>query len=53
MKKKIKENLKSDDENGLNIFLEEYKLKKGYLINLSKQESDGRINFILPYYLEL
>src|SRR3989338_9276169 len=48
---KFKENLKSDDENGMNLFLEEYKLKKGYLINLSKQEVCGKINFILPYQL--
>jgi len=50
---KFKENLKSDDENGMNLFLEEYKLKKGYLINLSKQEVCGKINFILPYQLEI
>lgn len=48
---KFKENLKSDDEIGLRVFLEEYKLKEGYLINLSEQEKMGKINFILPYLL--
>ncbi|MEK6893078.1 MAG: ATP-binding protein [Nanoarchaeota archaeon] len=48
---KFKENLKSDDEIGLRVFLEEYKLKEGYLINLSTQNKRGKISFILPYLL--
>lgn len=48
---KYKENLKSEDEIGLNSFLKEYELKGGYLINLSRQESKNKINFILPYNL--
>jgi uncharacterized protein len=48
---KFKENLKSSDEIGLNVFLEEYNLKEGYLINLSTQEKKGKISFILPYNL--
>ncbi len=48
---KFKENLKSDDEIGLKVFLKEYNLKEGYLINLSVQEKRGKINFILPYLL--
>jgi len=50
---KFKKNLKSDDEIGLNVFLEEYKIKEGYLINLSVQEKRGKISFILPYELNL
>jgi|WetSurMetagenome_2_1015567.scaffolds.fasta_scaffold46624_2 uncharacterized protein len=50
---KFKENLKSDDEIGLKVFLEEYKSKEGYLINLSTQEKRGKISFILPYGLNL
>ncbi|MFH1710700.1 MAG: ATP-binding protein, partial [Nanoarchaeota archaeon] len=48
---KFKDNLKSDDEIGLKVFLEEYKLKKGYLINFSAQEKKGKISFILPFNL--
>lgn len=50
---KFKEKLKSEDEIGLNSFLEEYKIKEGYLVNLSIQEKKDKINFILPYNLEL
>ena len=50
---KFKENLKSDNEIGLKVFLEEYKLKEGYMVNLSTQEKQEKINFILPYNLNL
>ncbi|MBU0929882.1 MAG: ATP-binding protein [Nanoarchaeota archaeon] len=50
---KFKKNLKSDDEIGLKVFLEKYKLKKGYLVNLSTQEKQEKISFILPYSLNL
>ena len=49
---KYKEKLKSEDEIGLNSFLQEYNLKRGYLINLSTQESKNKIHFILPYSLD-
>lgn len=49
---KFKENLKSDDKIGLKAFLEEYRLKEGYLINLSTQERKEKIIFILPYNLD-
>lgn len=48
---KFKEKLKADDEIGLGAFLEEYKLKEGYLVNLSTQERKSKISFILPYSL--
>jgi predicted AAA+ superfamily ATPase len=50
---KFKENLKNDDEIGLKAFFHEYAPKKSYLINLSVQEIKDKINFILPYNLDL
>ena len=50
---KFKENLKSEDEIGLNAFFQEYSPKKSYLINLSIQEVKNKIHFILPYSLDL
>ena len=49
---KFKENLKSDDEIGLNAFFREYPSKKGYLINLSTQKLKKNIQFTLPYNLD-
>ncbi|MEK6895932.1 MAG: ATP-binding protein [Nanoarchaeota archaeon] len=50
---KFKETLKSEDEIGLKAFIQEYAPKKSYLINLSVQEIKNKINFILPYNLDL
>lgn len=50
---KFKENLKSEDEIGLKVFFQEYAPKKSYLINLSVQGIKSKINFVLPYYLDL
>jgi hypothetical protein len=50
---KFKENLKSEDEIGLKAFFQEYAPKKSYLINLSVQEIKNKINFLLPYNLDL
>ncbi len=50
---KFKENLKSEDEIGLNAFIKKYSVKNSYLINLSVQETKNKINFILPYNLNL
>jgi uncharacterized protein len=51
---KFKENIKSEDSRCLEIFLKEYEnVKKGYLINLAKQEKSKNIIFITPYVLNL
>ncbi|MFH1209814.1 MAG: ATP-binding protein [archaeon] len=49
---KFKQNIKSDDFNGLDAFMKEYpKTKKKYLINLNTQK-DIEYSLILPYSLE-
>ncbi len=50
---KFKENLKKKDLKGLNVFLERYKKsKKGFLLNMSKQQKENNIEFILPFSVE-
>jgi len=47
---KFKEDLKSTDFSGLNVFLDSYKqVKKAYLINLNQQKKEKKISLMLPY----
>jgi len=47
---KFKQNLKSEDFQGIKAFLKDYpKTKKGYLINLGSQKKSKKLNLIFPY----
>ena len=47
---KFKQNLKSEDFQGIKAFLKDYpKTKKGYLINLGSQKKSKKFNLIFPY----
>jgi len=46
---KFKTHLKSEDFKGLKIFMEAYKIKKGHLVNLDRQEKKGDVSLIIPF----
>lgn len=48
---KFKNKLKHEDFVGLNIFQEEYKNEKQYLINLGSQKKKGKTNIWLPFQI--
>ncbi|MBU2100875.1 ATP-binding protein, partial [Candidatus Micrarchaeota archaeon] len=48
---KFKEKLKQSDFIGLNTFLENYNIKKAFLINLSMQKNNKKIKIKLPFNL--
>lgn len=48
---KFKEKLKQSDFIGLNTFLEDYNIKKAFLINLSMQKNNKKIKMKLPFNL--
>lgn len=47
---KFKNELKTSDFSGLNVFINSYKqVKEAFLVNLNSQKKDKKINLILPY----
>ena len=48
---KYRNNLKSGDFSGLNIFQDEYTVGRGYIVNTGVQKNIGKIEAVLPYIL--
>lgn len=49
---KFKETLNQSDFKNLNLFIEQYHLKKGYLVNLVNQEKKKNIFVCIPYVIK-
>ncbi len=49
---KFKETLNQGDFKNLNLFIEQYNLKKGYLVNLVNQEKKKNIFVCIPYLIK-